>query len=435
MDFRKIFRILALALFSVSVLSCSKSIGYSVVLWGSDENGLSDGDIVKVLVRSNITHTYIIDTGDGENREIPLWQLSEPESRKKARARAETLSQYANTFASVKLDGLPIRADSANTAKQIYRLREGEVIRVLYKGEGQAVTNGSGSMEGEWLRVLTSEGTQGWCFSHNLELYKSRGGERNAEESAKSEESAKDDRNFQILKSKRWYPAEYRELIKKKRIDLQVMSASFGFTFDEEDGRIVLATADEEKYWNFTGIRKLSGKQFQFDGANVNVTVKSDDEIVVQFMENGKPKNAVFASFGEDIPSLIRAEESRRSEEIERIVRFSQSYSSENYGTLEISGSGNFRFKWKDFSLLVPSVIPQNAYGSGSVAVELFISDSLRKSYDGVLTFDFGGEKVNFLYKIADGGLRLEDAVKAGVKDNVVQSRSPSPTVIFFEGR
>jgi len=107
----------------------------------------------------------------------------------------KTAAQYAeflHRYASVKLDGLPIRAEPVNTARQVYRLRKGEIIKILYKGEGQAVMTGSDALEGNWLRVLTSSGTQGWCFSYNLELFEmQKGGEAAAGEGSGDEE--KDD--------------------------------------------------------------------------------------------------------------------------------------------------------------------------------------------------------------------------------------------------
>ena len=65
----------------------------------------------------------------------------------------------AATYASVKLDGLPCRAEPVNTAKQVYRLRKGEVIKILYKGEGQKPMAGKTALEGDWYRILTDDGT------------------------------------------------------------------------------------------------------------------------------------------------------------------------------------------------------------------------------------------------------------------------------------
>ena len=50
--------VLLCAIFSFS--SCSRLMGYSVVLWSLPEQNLTDGMIVPVYIKSNITHTYVI---------------------------------------------------------------------------------------------------------------------------------------------------------------------------------------------------------------------------------------------------------------------------------------------------------------------------------------------------------------------------------------
>jgi len=446
MKFKNLKYILLSVLISLAFTSCTKIIGYSVVLWGDDINQLTDGELVKVYVKSNITHTYIIenpnyfknikDVSVNEKIEIPLWQISEPLPKNKALKNAQRYAEYANTFAYVKLDGLPIRADAINTAKQVYKLRKGEIIRVLYKGEGAAVTNGKSNMKGDWYRVLTSAGTQGWCFSYNLDIYESEnGGKREQIVETNTEDNLAEDKNLQILKSKTWHPGEYRQLIKKNKIDLQVMNLNYGFTFNEEEMTINLSTVNDEHTWKFNKIKKLTSKQYQFDGANVNVTIRSEDEIIVQFLENGKPKNVIFSSFDTDISEIINKEITRRNSEIEKIINFSKQYSSANYGKLSIYGSnGNYNIFWQNFKLLVPAIIESSVKGQGTVSIEYLLSDSLKANYDGVLTIQFADSKKenNFLYKLTDSGLRLEDVTSANIKDNVLTKRSSTPTIIFL---
>ena len=90
---------------------------------------------------------------------------------------------------------------------------------------------------------------------------------------------------------------------------------------------------------------------------------------------------------------------------------------------------------WSNYRLLQPGIISNKALGSVTVTLDYFIAGSLKSSYDGVITMHFMGmeDGVNFLYKLTDKGLRLEDASKAPVKDGVVTARSASPTILFFE--
>ena len=139
-------------------------MGYSVVLWTIPEQQIKSGDIVPVYIKSNISHVYVIGTPAGEKIEVALWQLTEPVKKGKVKNIAARYAENAATYASVKLDGLPCRAEPVNTAKQVYRLRKGEVIKILYKGNGQAPMAGKNALEGDWYRILTDDGTMGWCF-------------------------------------------------------------------------------------------------------------------------------------------------------------------------------------------------------------------------------------------------------------------------------
>ena len=204
----------------------------------------------------------------------------------------------------------------------------------------------------------------------------------------------------------------------------------------EDAQKISFATSEDEKSWTFSGIKEASKKQLKFEGANVSVTIKSDDEIVLQYTENGKPKNVVFVSFDSDITKIIEAERNRRQNALEKIAKVGPRFSSENYGTLIISsGEGEkYNFYWDNFKLLQPSIIPSSANTRGTVSIDYLIPDSMKANYDGLLTFDFGSEyEVNFLYKLTDSGLRLEDAVRGKIEGGILKAKSSSPTVIFLE--
>ena len=51
-----------------------------------------------------------------------------------------------------------MRAEPVNTSKQVYRLRQDEIVKILFKGQGQAPMSGKKALEGDWLRVLTKDG-------------------------------------------------------------------------------------------------------------------------------------------------------------------------------------------------------------------------------------------------------------------------------------
>lgn len=112
----------AFALFIISAIfaftSCSKKIGYSVVLWSIPKENLSDGTIVPVYIKSNISHCYVIGIPDTELKcEVPLWKISEPTSKRKVVDVQKKYAEYQHYYASVKRDGLPIRSEPQNTSQ------------------------------------------------------------------------------------------------------------------------------------------------------------------------------------------------------------------------------------------------------------------------------------------------------------------------------
>ena len=210
----QIFAVLCAVYPAVFLASCSKLMGYSVVLWADPEKNLADGDIVPVFIKSNISHTYVV-SADAQNMdnkiEVPLWQLTEPLPRRQAEKEAERYAEYRNQYARVATDGLPIRADADSVGRQVYRLRRDEIIKVLYKGTGSKVMSGQNELPGEWLRVLTSDGTEGWCYSYNLRLFDITEDQTIVETTENEEDILAKDTLLQTVLASQWYPEEYAD--------------------------------------------------------------------------------------------------------------------------------------------------------------------------------------------------------------------------------
>lgn len=432
------------AVFSLSALffavcltffvSCGSTLGWSVLLWNNEEHQIADGTIVRVYIKSNISHVYVVSIpGSKQKIELPVWELTDPVSRRKAQKKARQYEQYAQTYATVTLDGLPIRAEPVNTAKQVYRLKKDEVVRALYEGKGQSVTNGKGELDGKWLRVLTSTGTQGWCFSHNLKLAKIMLNGDTQIETDGGQDTSAGDAVIESVLSKKWYPDYYLSMIQSGQINPVRMNVSYGFDAGSESGMVRIMLPGVSVSYPYSGTTKTDENVYEFNGTSVKVTVKSENAVVVQYTDtDGKLKSDGFVTLTENIEQLVSAEIQRRADEYEQLRIYGPQFKSSNYGKLTLSDGG--AFTWNGFDLLVPDVIKKSASSNGAISIKYFIAGSLKDSYDGVLSFKFNGmdSEVNFLYKMADGGLRLEDATQAILEDGVVTSRGPSPVVIFF---
>ncbi|MCR5189775.1 MAG: SH3 domain-containing protein [Treponema sp.] len=419
---------------SLFLISCSEKImGYSILLWNIPEQEMQAGQVLPVYIKSNISHVYVVANAAGEKFEIPLWQLTEPVKKSKINTLAEKYAENAHTYASVKLDGLPCRAEPVNTAKQVYRLRKGEVIKILYKGNGSKPMAGKNALEGDWYRILTEDGTLGWCFSYNLNLYETdvTGARIGGQEIVEEEE---EDTAYIQLCQNTWYPEYFRSMIDSKDIDISKLHPSYKFTIDTENNKVTLNTLSIHESWDYEGYTKTDDREYTLKNIPIKIILKNAAFIVLRYTdESGKPQDLNFVTISENISEIITAEKERRTKSYAKIVSHGPEYSSSNYGKLTFGDEGVI--KWTGFKLLVPAVIEAGSKSNGSASIKYSLSKSLQASYDGVVTFKFEGSssEVNFLYKLEADGLRLEDTVSANFKGNQVTSRSASPVIVYFQ--
>ena len=421
-------------LFTLILTSCSdKIMGYSVVLWNIPEQHIKSGDIVPVYIKSNISHVYVIGTESGEKIEVALWQLTEPVKKGKVKSVAAKYSENAATYASVKLDGLPCRAEPVNTAKQVYRLRKNEIIKILYKGKGQAPMAGKTALEGDWYRILTEDGTLGWCFSYNLSLYETDAdGQRIGGTEIVEEEEA--DERWQTVVENVWYPDYFRPMIDSKNIDLALIHPLYKFTIDEEGKKVSLNTTSIHESWDYDGYTKTDDNEYTLNGISLKIIYRRAGYIVLRYTDSsGKPQDLNFITISENISDIVNEEKTRRTQAYMQIYTHGPIYSSSSYGKIEFIEDGSFR--WNGFKLLVPSVIDAGTKSTGSAQVKYSLSKDLSASYDGVLTMKFDGmsREVNFLYKLDGNALRLEDTTGATFNGSQLKSRGVSPVIIYLK--
>ncbi len=435
------FAVISFCLLCVVLASCSGVMGYSVVLWNITDRELADGTVVPVYVKSNISRQYIIKLPDsGERVEVPLWKLSSPVSKKKAIALAQKYAEFEHKYAKCVLDGLPIREDPENGSKQIYRLRQDEVIRVLFRGNGVIPTNGKENLKGEWLRVLASDGTSGWCFSQNLRLFTMNADGSYGEGSEEAQVQQEDEVLNLFLKTK-WYPDYYSQMILRNRIELEYFSPEYFFDTGSESGNVAIHLHNLDVEYPFAGVSKVSDSIYKFNGTTIQVTVRGGSSIVVQYTDNsGKPKSYNFVSLAEDVDivKIIEDENERRENMLNDIRALGPAFTSSNYGDL-IFDQNNI-FLWNNFDLLVPSVISRTAKNDGTVSVVYQLPVNLRNDWDGILTFNFTdmSKEVNLLYKKLNNGLRLSVAKVSVSQDTITERNTVSVTqtnnslVMFF---
>jgi hypothetical protein len=413
---------------SLGLFSCTSHIGYGVINWSVPEHALSAGDIVPVFIKSNISKVYVV--GAGKSRiELPLWQLTLYKSKAKAKKAAAANAEFRHSYATVKIDGLPVRSDPENTARQVYRLKLGQKIKIVTKGEGVPVLVGNSPLPGEWYSIMTDDGTVGWCFSYNLTVWD----EEESPNGPVQAVAAGPDETLENLLARAWYPDSYRAMIESNRIDLTKIDPAWGF-FPGNDSLVARIEGESGVVtFPYTSIEKTPDGLYEFKGSSLRVQVRRRDAILVTYSDAaGMPQAQYFSAIGTDPASLIAAENERRSAALGDIRDAGPNFTSGNYGVLRFLADG--KFLWSGYQLLSPTAIPQNAGSVGSVSLECFLDGPLASEYDGVLSFRFESalSRVSFLYDLTPKGLKLEFVAESNVKDSVVQTRNLNPIVVFF---
>ncbi|MDR1748610.1 MAG: SH3 domain-containing protein, partial [Spirochaetaceae bacterium] len=351
--------VLALVL-SVIVTSCSNLLGYGVLQWSFPEENLYAGAIVPVYIKSNISQVYVIGiTEKEEKREVPLWQIRLFSSKREAAQFSASMEEFLHIYARVALDGLPVRFDPDNTSRQVYRLRENEVIKVLAKGKGIPVMMGDSPMEGEWLHVLTSAGTSGWCFSYNLRLYNEL--ETSVEDTSTEYET---DALLESVLGKNWYPESYKSMIDSEQINPEAIHYSWGFNPGLDTGIVQVMSAGMDYSSSYSGILKTAPRQYAFEGTSLTMQIRREDYIILQYMDSrGMPRAGNFVALTVSPGKLVDDELERRQLIYDQIRTLGPVFSSSNYGQLHFLEDG--RFLWSGYGRLSPSVIPAAADSKG----------------------------------------------------------------------
>ena len=468
--------IAALLAFAALFGSCSARLGWGVVLWAAPEGPLPAGAIVPVYIKSNIQKVYVIGVpgAKGKDRgkkiELPFWQVELYPTHGKAASRVKAMGENVGLYMVATRDGLPLRDKPANVAKRVYRLRDGQSVKVLEKAEGDAVSTGGQTLPGSWYLVLADDGTTGYAFSYAFRLYDEAKEGPPVLAAAKEALSGRVD----LIFSRSWRPEYFQEMLDDNRIDLDYFSLRYGFFVDAIRRQIRLELPGASKVFNYTGISESKGL-YAFEGTPLKIKIESDTRMVCTWTGPIAPAGAkapsdasdqsadaaqadevaaaAAATQADDQPPssfetpaagaeslastgaggsadfVVLAQEPRESIRLEglREQKLLSSLVDEIGGSVrEAEGSSlsltkNGRFTWTARGQAAAAVLPADAGQSGEAAVRLFLDPALGSSWEGVLSLRFDQVSndaprprwVDFLYRRSPSGLVLAPAAPA----------------------
>ena len=438
--------------------SCRARPGWGVLLWAAEEEGIPSGAVLPVYIKSNIEKVWVVGIpreyrtpySKSTKMEIPLPKLELVGSRRAAQKRAEEFSGFALTYAETLQDGLPIRDAPDNGARRVYRLRAGEMIKIIRPVEGNPAISATGDpLPGEWFRVLTEDGTSGYCFSYRLRLFEHTSGPLySVPEQPRFEEER--DPELESVLSRTWVAEVYGVMLDQGTIDVTAFSKHWGFLPGEDTGVANIFLNDVDISFPYSAIRSDGSRSWRFEGSTLTMRLRSPSILSVQFdvdnanaapgRSGGSRRTARFVNLPTSLDDLIIQEETRREALFNALYIEGPIFSSASYGRLYLNEKQEFL--WEGFEKLVPSLIPSLALGRGRIEMRLYLAAGIAGRYDGAFTFNFksinGADiPVNFLYTIDSGdglgGIRLEYVPDSNIDgSNRVISRDSSPVIIYF---
>jgi hypothetical protein len=433
---------MTLCLITVLLASCTRLMGWGILLWSSEDPPVPSGTALPVYIRSNINKVWVagipeeyrVNNDSIDKFEVPLSHLELVGSQKKAEERVAGFRPYALSYAETLQDGLPIRDNTDNNARRVYRLKLGEIVKILKKTEGNPVISTTGEpLPGDWYQVLTEDGNTGYCFSYRLRLFEHLGGPLIA---AKPEQLEEEDAELEKLLAKTWSPESYGTMVNSRRIDLEELSRHWGFSPGADTGIARIYLPDLDLTFSYSAIKLTGNRSWRFEGASLQMNLQSENLLAVQYTDSGgRLQTLLFASLSAAVDDLIIQESARRDTLYYNIFSQGPEFTSNNYGTLTFLG--NDKFTWTGYNLLIPQVIPSSVLGSGTVEMGLFLASDLQSRYDGAFTLRFEGLNgydalVNFMYSIDNQGFRIEYAPSANINGVTVNRRASSPLVMYF---
>lgn len=409
-----------------------RKIGYGVLLWSPDEEKLPTGAFVNIYQESRINNTYTVGRpGQSEEVDLPHWRIKAFAREEEAQDYAGEYQEFTQSFAIAGKQGLPLREESSPTAERVYKLRDGQNIKVLSRSS-QEVT--LGSLKGYWYKVLTADGVIGYCFDYYLTIYNMNDDQRVFVE--EEEEMSPQLTNFL---NNTWHPEEFLNMLTKNTIDLTKFRAQYSLSVDHETKTIRLSLPDHTVVENYTDISNIGYKRYFFEGSSFQITITSNDFVSAEYSYDGQQYAMGFVLFARPVEEYIAAERNRRYRLFQEFLKRGTLLDSKIYGSISLDTSQNFT--WKPLTSLkereVLSAGTPDGAGSGKMVFSHFLTPQLKQSHDGAVTFAFTGlkpyQEATFLYSLTNQGVQFIYVPPANIEEMMVLRETfYVPLVMFF---
>jgi hypothetical protein len=433
--------VVTIALVLATLASCSSRIGWGVVIWTVKGTTATSGTIVPIYLKSDITKTYVISLPDDARSrlEVPLWQIELFGSKGAAEKRVKQFGTLVSQYMYATRDGLPIRETASNAAKRVYRLHDGESVKVLAKTQGDPVYTGGKALPGDWYEVLAMDGTRGYVFSYALTIYDENSGTPVTVQAAQTASAS----DIDLVFSKAWRPSWYQTMLDDNTIDPDSFSLRYGLFLDGANKQVRVELPGFSKIFQYDSITQ-DKDWLVFGSSDLRIKIESPTSILANWglpdatlLDPGKDwhlgdTQARFMVISQDIREAVRMEEGARSAAMKAffkdIVADNGSSSLDKAGIAQfvLAGGGKLRivptgmYSWAGVLALPAGFAPDDQTGSdtqsGSLVFGLHLSQAMAGQWTGGFSMypDTSGARKDYVYKLDAAGLSIAVAQTSG---------------------
>ncbi len=430
--------LLLIAVFAAALASCAPGrIGWGVVLWTVKGTEAKAGSIVPVYLKSSIMKDYVIGLpGDASSKvEVPLWQIEMFRTKGAASRRVADMADLVSVYMVAARDGLPVRKEPSNAADRVYRLKSGEMVKVLKRVDGEALYTGGEKLQGDWYEVLTLDGTVGYAFSHAMRIVDENSGTIPDETSPEADADA-----VASIFSRTWRPAWYAAMIQDGMVDTDYFSLRFGLFGDAKNRQIRVELPSSSKVFSYSSITQDEG-WIVFGSTDLRVKLDGPSSLVASWGAEAEEPPAESAGWrpgdtqvrfvvvDADIRDAIRAEEARCSAALRGFLQAAKAagakteasgalaFASPQAGGFELWPSATYAWKNADFlpAGFAPASDGDSAAQKGAVSFGLRLADSLAAEWQGGFSLypEPTGQRSDYVYRLDAAGLTFARAVPA----------------------
>lgn len=399
--------------------------GFGIVRWSPEEELVASGDLVPVYEESAVNGTYTIGIPQTKKRlSLEMWRIDYYKRKKDAEEAARRYSEWANKIGVVENDGLPIREEPEAEALRLYKLRINQKIKILSRQDPAVIEDG---LTDHWYKVLTDDGTIGYCFGYFLTITPI------GTDTTVRTETKTLPRIEEIL-SKEWRPESYRTMIDQNRIDLERFTAGYGLFPYPEKKQIRLVNENRDILFTYSDIETNATGDYTFIDTTLQIDSISESKIEITYFLEDTKYMQTFVDLTIAVEEVIHEEKLRRKKIYETLTEEGNILTSSAYGTITLKKGGEFT--WEDYRKLVPQIIPVDAGEGGTIEFSLFLEKELKQKYDGAVSFHFEGvppeKRTDFLFVRENGGVKFYYVPPDDIEEKVIMKENPFPIIIFF---